>query len=367
MKQRLRLLRFLLAASGGYLWRSLKKGVKILLGRPVYFDEPGLFLWQCILHLTGLRKIRTVTCVRRLGREGPGSQALAIMNAINFARISGLTYVHTPFIQIHGGKEPMQDWVAAWEGLFNLGDGEVACDVKRHQVVNYCHNFVDLELCLGWRDRRVESALAFKANIPEFRRKYYRNRSPRTTREVTVAVNIRRGGDVSAALNPIHFTPTETVLQIATAVKSILDAQNISYRIDVYSNGHPGDFLEFSQLGARIFINPDVDIIWTMQELIEADVLIVAKSSFSYYAAHISDGIKIFEPLFDISSYQIARSFLAGWAWWYLSPAADWLPCGADGSFDRAAFEGQLLLLKQAKAMGTAEPGGVNHHHQAAS
>jgi hypothetical protein len=45
VKQRPRLLRFLLAASGGYLWRSLKKCVKILLGRPVYFDERGLFLW----------------------------------------------------------------------------------------------------------------------------------------------------------------------------------------------------------------------------------------------------------------------------------------------------------------------------------
>ena len=356
MKQRFRVLRFLLAASGGYLWRSLKKCVKILLGRQTYFDERGLFLWQCILHFAGVRTIRTVTCVRRSGREGPGSQALAIMNAINFARCAGLTYLHTPFTQIHGGKRPMQEWVAAWEALFNLGEGETACSVKRHEVVNYCHNFVDLELCLGWRGRRDELAHAFKATIPEFRRKYYRNRSPRTTREVTVAVNIRRGGDVSADPNHVHFTPTDKVLRTATEVKAILDAHSIRYRIDVYSNGHPTDFSEFSQLGARIFINPDVDVVWTMHELIEADVLIVAKSSFSYYAAHISDGIRIFEPLTDISSYRTARSFLAGWAWWYISPAEDWLPCGADGSFDRAAFEGQLFLLTQAKAMATAEP-----------
>jgi hypothetical protein len=34
-----------------------------------------------------------------------------------------------------------------------------------------------------------------------------------------------------------------------------------------------------------------------MQELIEADILVMARGFFSYYAALISDGIKIFQPV----------------------------------------------------------------------
>jgi hypothetical protein len=47
-------------------------------------------------------------------------------------------------------------------------------------------------------------------------------------------------------------------------------------------------------LDAELFL--DADAIWTMLEMIEADVLIMAKGSFSYVAALISDGIKLCEP-----------------------------------------------------------------------
>ena len=85
---------------------ALKNRIKILMGRKPYFDERGLFLWQYLLHLTGLRPIRKITCVG-LKMEGPGSQALMIMNAINFAFSSGLTYVHTPFTQIRHADRPI--------------------------------------------------------------------------------------------------------------------------------------------------------------------------------------------------------------------------------------------------------------------
>jgi hypothetical protein len=48
------------------------------------------------------------------------------MWAINFARICGLTYVHTPFNRIWHADRPMREWVDAWEAHFNLGLGEVA-------------------------------------------------------------------------------------------------------------------------------------------------------------------------------------------------------------------------------------------------
>jgi hypothetical protein len=345
MNRRFQIFRFLLSATGRCVWNSLKQCVKVLLGRKPHFDERSLFLRQYVLHLTGLRPIRTITCVRRSGREGAGSQAHTVMNAINFARASGLTYVHTPFLTIHHADRPMPEWVHAWEVLFNLGAGEAVCDVQKHEVVNYCYSSADIEKCFGWRDRRKDLIRNFKTMIPEFRAKYYLNRRHRVTDEVTVAVHIRRG-DVSAG-NGRYFTSTEVVLQTVTAVKSILDNRKIKHRIGIYSQGDIVDFAALSGPGIEFFL--DADPLWTMQELIEADVLVMARGFFSYCAALISDGIRIFEP----RPVSLSREwFLPGWAWMHVPLGDDWLPC-ADGSIDKAAFDRQLSLLMQAKVIQT--------------
>ena len=96
MKLRFLLLRYLVVASGRYARSSLKNCVKILIGRKTFFHDDDLILRQYVLQRIGLRPIQRLTCTGLPG-EGPGSQAIWVMQAINFARSSGLTYVHTPF------------------------------------------------------------------------------------------------------------------------------------------------------------------------------------------------------------------------------------------------------------------------------
>lgn len=264
-----------------------------------------------------------------------------VMNALNFARSFGLTYVHTPFTIVHHADRPMEEWAAAWERCFNLGAGEAVCGMERHEAVNFCFNFPVLDLCFPWRRRGDELAHRFKAMIPELRRKYYLNKNPRATDEVTVAVHIRRGDALPD--DPSYFTNNETIVRTITSVKSILDMHKVKYSIRVYSQGNSADFEELSLPGIEFFL--DVDALWTMQELIEADVLIMAKGCFSYCAGLISDGIKICEAM------PMSTSGLPGWRWPYLSPAESWLMSLADGSFDSAAFERQLSLLIQFKTL----------------
>ena len=260
-----------------------------------------------------------------------------VMNAINFARSFGLTYVHSPFTLIRHAERPMEEWAGACEVLFNLGAGEAVCEVDRREVVNFSYNFTELDLCFGWRCRWDELADRFKALIPEFRNKYYLNKCPRTTDEVTVALHIRRG-DASAD-DPTYFTSNQTILRTVTEVKSILDAHKIKHKIRLYSQGGRADFAELALAGVEPFLN--VDAVWTMQELIEADILIMAKGCFSYCAGLLSDGIKIFEPENLTGNY-----FLPSWKWRSVSPTDNWIPCAADGSFDRPAFERQLLAME---------------------
>jgi hypothetical protein len=79
-----------------------------------------------------------------------------------------------------------------------------------------------------------------------------------------------------------------------------------------------------------------------MQELIESDVMILAKGScFSYVAAIVCDGIKLYQPGAD-------------------SPLGDWVEYDADGNMNSAQFERQLheLLARQNKlnALPTQTP-----------
>jgi hypothetical protein len=289
--------------------------------------------------MTGLRPIRKITCTG-LGDEGAGSQALMIMNAINFARAAGLSYVHTPFTHIHHAERPMQEWVTAWESFFNLGAGELAWDADRRGVVNFCYNFVNLDLCLGWRGREDDLANNFKSLIPEFRRKYYVNKTPRTTDELTVAVHIRRGDSLPG--HP-YFTGNEQILRTVSSLRSILETHKVKHKICIYSQGNRADFADLVLPGVEFFL--DVDAIWTLQELIEADVLIMAQGCFSYCAGLISDGIKIF----DLRETSV--NDLPGWRWPSVSPMDSWIPCKADGTFDPEAFERQLLIIIRAKAI----------------
>ena len=87
-----------------------------------------------------------------------------------------------------------------------------------------------------------------------------------------------------------------------------------------------------SPLGVQFFLNADP--IWTFQELVEADILVVAKSCFSHCAGFMSDGIKIFED---------------SWTWTFGPDTEDWIRCEQNSLFDSAAFERQLTILLQAK------------------
>jgi len=335
--QPLAMLRFLLTSSVRCAWRSFKNCIGVLIGRKPHIHPRDLFLWRFILHLTDIRPIRQITCTG-LKHEGAGSQAHMIMSAINFARASGLTYVHTPFSLIHHADRPMDEWVAVWEAFFNLGDGETTCIPEEHRPVDYCYNRSSLELCFGWADPRNELSRRFNELIPEFKRKYYQGKKTGIKNEFTVAVHIRRG-DVSETFNSHRFTGTDAIAKTVAAAKSILDSRKIAHTLRIYSQGSPTEFAELAALD--VDLNLDADPVRTMQEMIEADVLIMAKGCFSNYAGMISDGIKLFDPA------ALAGSRMPGW--WHFSPPDDWLPCHPDGSFDHAAFERQLSCLICAK------------------
>jgi hypothetical protein len=309
---------FLLFEGLNYARSCAKNCVKLLIGRKPHFDHQNIFFRQYLRHLLGIQPIRKVTCICAPG-EGAGAQAQMMMLAITFARASGLTYVHTPFIAIAHADRPMRLWVDAWEAQFNLGLGEeLATESDNSEIVNFAFNFWNLVPLFGLGDHDL--VRSFEVTIPEFRRKYYWNKSTIQNEVLTTCVHIRRG-DCKAD----WFTSTSIFKKVLSGVTAALDARGITYKVQIFTQGDPCDIAELNTPGVEIF--SDVDAIWSMQQMIEADIFIMSKSLFSYVAATISDGIKMCE---HYDKY-------------YGQPLCGLIIVDSNGEFDRIAFEAQLV------------------------
>ncbi len=316
---RLLLAKFFIVACVRHLLRLVKNYIKTTTGRkPVVTDEI-LFFRRYLAQLIIRRPLRKLTCLGLPG-EGPCSQALFIISALNFARATGVYYAHTPFVELSHADRPMCEWAAAWESYFNLGSGE-SYATEKDQLLNYSQNYPYIKLCFGWSSLGITDFL--DALIPELRHKYYLNNAPRSNELITVAVHVRRG-DVTAEDHKLYFTDMNTVFRTTSAVRSILDAHDAKYRISLHSQGSESDFVQLASLGVEMFL--DADPIWTHKELVEADILITARGTFSFTAGLISDGIILCEP-------------------YRYSLPTHWIRTQPDGSFDKAAFIRKLLSI----------------------
>ena len=271
-----------------------------------------------------------ITCQGR--SDGAGMQALAYMSTISFAKAFGAVYVHSPFTIVDHAPAAMKDWAGAWEAQFNFGAGAQLLN-ESDVVIDYADYLSGRrQLCARsvlrfqqcwWLNRRYPDSL--KAATPGFIDGFKRVEAEQEHKFV-VAVHVRRG-DVGANLNARRFTPNTRILSQIQRLQAVLDAFAFDYQIDVYSQGDAAAFADFVPLGCRLHL--DADTLWTMRRLAEADVLLMSKSSFSYTAALVSDGVKIYEPTFN-------------------PPLSDWIVAGRNGGFDEA----RLTALVCERAFG---------------
>jgi hypothetical protein len=313
--------------------------LKRKLGITVIADDTTAFLRLFLLHALGRQPRLNITCRDRT--DGAGAQAHTIISAMNFAQAFGHTYVHSPFIELAHGDRNMAEWVAGWEELFNFESSADIGESERILAINYSsfhprlfHWLNDLWLSIEMRiknslgsvckeqglfhpffyysDRHPDS---YRTVIPWIQQKFLRDPAAAAKGPITVAVHMRRG-DVTAECCQ-RFTPIEPVCATTRLLQELLDERKLDYSIALYSQGNELEFEELQRLGVELRLNKDA--IWTMQQLVEADILVMSKSSFSYVAALVSDGVKLYEPF------------------WH-SPMSEWISRHPEGRFCPTAF-----------------------------
>jgi hypothetical protein len=277
-----------------------------------------------------------ITCSGKT--DGAGAQAIAIMSTILFAHDLGLTYVHTPFGQIAHNTDNDSDWEYKWEKFLNLGKGEVFIDdVAKSGVevidlselsklslykpdtlytVSQCHKYANF-----FPDRYSTLTDTFKAKyLASDKISYNLNTS---SEEINVAVHIRRGDINSSGLNSIRYTDNEFISKIIYQIIENLSQLGLNACVNIYSQGKKENFGKLQNLNVNFHL--DQCVFTTFNSLVKADILVMSKSTLSYTAALLSEGIKIYDPF-------------------YHKPLKNWLSVNKN-----YCIEGEALMHKFAK------------------
>jgi hypothetical protein len=238
----------------------------------------------------------------------------------------------------------MPDWARAWEDLFNLAAGERTSVGRDGDVLDY-PDYLDDPSRLGpgtilrfqqchWLGRRHPAI--YLGVVDMFRRKFGTSRRPAAGEPLRIAIHVRRG-DVTARRTSGRYTPDRIVLAKIGAIRAVLGHLGHPFELAVHSQGHSDDFAAYAALGCALHL--DRDALWTMRELAEADVLMMSKSSFSFVAALIGHGVKLYEPCRN-------------------TPVPGWIRCDRSGLFEPEQLRARIRQLRwePERPHGSREP-----------
>jgi len=301
-----------------YAWVGLKRAV----GMSITSDNRHM----CERIVRGVRSGQItsgIVLAVEIRRDGFGSQVLSRLSVEAAARDLGLEYAHRPFQVIaHVEGDPVE-WVARCESKFALGESRRRLSDFKLPMIDLTTFATDRSL---WRSPHIVTMNNMHVHCDHHPDMYRRVIAPSDATPITrdgpirIAAHVRRG-DVSTRRVTHRFTSNATVLSTLEHVVAEAKKSGRVCDVTVYSNGDPQEFAEFADLGYRVDVTSGaLDV---FDHLRTADVLLTAKSTFSYIAALYARGIVLYEPF--------ARR-----------PLASWVTREKDGSFASDRLAGLL-------------------------
>lgn len=188
--------------------------------------------------------------------DGFGAQYQSKMSGIAYAKKMGYKYIHTPFKEIaHGGD------VESLNRFIGIPAEIIPPNIIERPYIHEVHF-------------NSNPSIYYTPEVIEILRNYYYS-TPKPTVPSCIAIHIRRG-DVDSNM-PERFSGNKEY-------KKIISKLLKEYKDDIiiYSQGKESDFSDLRH--KRVFFNLNDSIERTFHAFVEAKVLVVSKSSFSYSA-----------------------------------------------------------------------------------
>ena len=264
-----------------------------------------------IFYLIPYKKKCYITCSGKT--DGLGAQTQAIYSALLYAAVHKISYCHTPLNEIAHNYSQDSSFSATAERFFSFSKGEKSIrDLNHnHLIINLDFiTFLSIKLLIQYLFRSDMKVVFEKSHFHNYTNKispkytlikkslqdkFYTNQKPILVNHDSTVLNIAfhiRRGDVNQA-DIARFTDNERILSTLQTITYHLNQKEIAYKLSIYSQGKKEDFGNLSSL-ATLYLNGNV--FEDFHHLVKADVLFMAKSSFSYSAALLSDGLIVYEP-----------------------------------------------------------------------
>lgn len=263
--------------------------------------------------------------------DGFGAQALARLSLKAVAHERGIQYVHTPFTKLDHSEGDHAEWLVRCERALDLGRGHVHRNNSPYSVVDGFEFVANKQMWQRPTVIAVKHALTYCNRSPiVYDRVVRRDLRVSFASRIKVAVHVRRG-DVSSTINSHRYTSDAAIARAVEGVIQSLNAAGQSCDVSVYTNAADGELSELAKLGCSI--SRDIGALETFDALRSADILLTAKSAFSYVAALYSSGVVIYEAYRE-------------------QPQDNWIVRNKDGSFSRQA----LLVALESRARSGMRP-----------
>jgi hypothetical protein len=245
----------------------------------------------------------SITCSRT--NDGPGALAHGQASVLLFARSHGLTYLHQPMRVVGHNYDGTPGWDDMCDRFFAVGLGEVPLSeveldpskIVRVQDptgidlapdttydVTYCHLFSTpypdrYDLIRRSLREKFCRANDLPVNVPR-------------TKKLTIAVHVRRG-DITPSVKE-RYTPTADIARHLAWTLDAVKSAGLEHRTCVFSQETPSELSPLQDLGAELYLHGPFRDAYTA--MVQADILLTAKSSFSYLAGLMSRGIVLHGP-----------------------------------------------------------------------
>ncbi len=283
-----------------------------------------------------------ITCAGR--DDGAGAQIHGVLSTVLYAHENQIKYVHTPFQKISHNYDNDLDWEKNWENFINLGANQLFIDEIDLQDLNIVRFNLNDRIHIEPKEQTLyvvphchdgdwdpNKYLKLTSEIYyNFNNSSYKIHSYFDPNKLNIAVHLRRG-DVK--INNIYFpryTDNSVYRNIITQIGGIMTEISLDPEIvfHIYSEGSTEEFSDLYNYEKSIILHINESPFTTFHHMVFADILVTSKSSFSYSAALLSRGIKIYIPFWHRSLH-------------------DWIVTDKDGNFNKEELKERLMKFSE--------------------
>jgi hypothetical protein len=229
--------------------------------------------------------------------DGFGAQFQNIIEAIIVSETEGSEYVHNPIEQIEHNYNNDPSFIDNIEKLMNIKGNYKTIDVD---VSSNDVEILNMQRLYGVFESNIDYYLQ-SDSCKKYKKIFWSNKDvPFFKNDYTnVAVHIRRPNRHD---NRIDGSDTPDAYYIYVMNHIINSHPDKKILFHIYSQGDINHFKVYSDIFPNVVFHLNEDVCSTFTGLVGSDILVMSRSSFSYAAALIHDGIVYYCPFWHINS-----------------------------------------------------------------